>query len=82
MRLTATFELPDLNIAKYLDSLGQIMRDAVKEGARVWLRSAIATIPIWFGSSQETLRPLATRVGLPLVISPRAEWTEFSSALE
>ena len=42
--------------------IDQYVEDAIKEGARVWVRAAVERIPVWSGASRATLQSLASAV--------------------
>lgn len=42
--------------------IDQFVEDAVKEGARIWVRAAVEKIPVWSGASRATLQALASAV--------------------
>lgn len=42
--------------------IDQYVEDAVKEGARIWVRAAVERIPVWSGASRATLQALASAV--------------------
>lgn len=72
MKLKAFFRVPSISRDRYLqlmrDQLGQAIADAAAE----WLGATVPLIPVWSGASRGTFRPLASKIGLQILILPRA----------
>jgi len=72
MKLFATFRAPRYNIVEYERLLQDRLGRAIAEAAAEWLGATMSLIPVWSGASHGTFRPLASKLGLQLVITPRA----------
>lgn len=60
----------DLNIGQYEKAVEDRMLEAVKQGARIWLQTALSIIPTWSGASRATFEPLAQAVGYTVSYGP------------
>lgn len=72
MKLNARFQVPRYSVDRYLDLMKDQLGQAITDAAIEWLSTVITLIPLWSGASLATFKPLASKISLPLVISPRA----------
>lgn len=72
MKLKATFRVPRYDITAYQQLLQDRLGRAIADAAAEWLGAVMFLIPVWSGASHGTFKPLASQIGLQLVIAPRA----------
>lgn len=72
MRIKATFRIPRVDFGKYLAALKERLGDAIAHAAFEWLGATTSVIPVWSGASLATFLPLASQVGLSILVSPVA----------
>lgn len=71
MKFRANLEIPRVAV-KQRALLDAFVKDSIEEAARIWVRAAMAEIPVWSGASRATLQPLATAVGEHVAIDVSA----------
>lgn len=70
MRITATLQVPRINLPQYKKRLGEDMTAALTEAAFDWIQATTAQIPVWSGASHATFLHLSRSIGFQLSISP------------
>lgn len=78
MKLKASFNAPRINMDAYRAALNERLGDAIAHAAFIWIEATVPLIPVWSGASRATFRPLASKIGLAIAISPRAFVTRMS----
>ena len=68
MRMTATLQLPQLDLNGYVRRLGDEITEALTQAAFEWVEAATAEIPVWSGASHATFLHLAREIGFSLSI--------------
>lgn len=63
--------VPTLDAKKFSDNLQKEMEAQIRQAARAWLRAVIPKVPVWAGTAQGSLKPLAQFLRVSLIISPR-----------
>lgn len=72
MKLNATFRVPRYSLQRYQELLREKLGQALADSIHEWLGATALLIPVWSGASRATFRPLASKIGLQILISPRA----------
>ncbi len=73
MKLTANFQVPRVDMAKFRQALHEQLGEVLARAAVAWIHvAATETIPVWSGASRGTFSPLAAHVGYVLSLSPVA----------
>lgn len=72
MKITGTFRVPRYSIDEYQRLMKDQLGQAIAEAAAEWLGATVPLIPVWSGASRGTFRPLASKIGLQILILPRA----------
>jgi hypothetical protein len=77
MHISATFQAPRVNMARFREALHEQLSEALVQGAFTWLATVVeestsAGLPIWSAASIATFSPLAHYVGMSLALSPVA----------
>jgi hypothetical protein len=70
MRLSAVFQVPRVNFARYRAALQERMSEVLKQAAVQYLRAtAEGKVPVWSGASRATFSALASHVDYALFIA-------------
>jgi hypothetical protein len=69
MKITATLQVPRLDINRYKRQLADDMTAALTNAAFEWVLAATAEIPVWSGASHATFLQLSREIGFQLSIS-------------
>jgi hypothetical protein len=56
---------------KQIPAIDAYVKNAIEEGARLWIRAAMEIIPVWSGASRATLQSLASAVDEHIEIDVR-----------
>ena len=72
MKLNANFRVPRYSLERYQQLLKDQLGQAIADAAAEWLGATVSLIPVWSGASRGTFRPLASKIGLQILILPRA----------
>jgi hypothetical protein len=77
MRISATFQVPRVNLARFREAIHERLSEALVQGAFTWLATVVEEstsvgLPIWSAASIATFLPLARYVGMSLGSSPVA----------
>jgi hypothetical protein len=60
----------ELNLQQYARDVDRDMLEATKQGARIWLQTALSTVPTWSRASRATFESLAQSVGFRVTYGP------------
>jgi hypothetical protein len=68
MKIKASFQIPELNVQGYVNTLSEELADALSRAAFEYIGAATAEIPVWSGASHATFLHLAREIGFNLSI--------------
>lgn len=74
MRFTFEYTTLHLSTQVWKRLLDQELRDALTEGATLWLNAALSRIPVWSGASHGTFLKLAAKIGYVISIGGSVPW--------
>jgi hypothetical protein len=71
MRLTALFQVPRVDFARYRQALHERLSEALVQATMSYIdATAERIVPVWSGASRATFSELASHVGYVLMLSP------------
>lgn len=66
IKVSATYQVPKINVSAYKRVLNDTFSRAIADAARVWLQATTVEIPVWSGASLATFAKLASDAGFSL----------------
>lgn len=73
MSLRFRARLQTINVdPRQLPLIDEFIKESTEEAARIWVRAAVARIPVWSGASRATLEALASAVNETIDIDVRS----------
>jgi hypothetical protein len=69
-KITSTFQVLDVNEAKFRKNLNTIIEKLMRDAIEIWVRTALSIIPVWSAASHHTLQELASEAGIAISSAP------------
>jgi hypothetical protein len=78
MRLTAKFQVPNVNFDRFRQALHEKLSESLTEAAKQWLTAVVPVstmegIPVWSAASRATFSPLASYATYALALAPAGD---------